>query len=108
MFTYYTSDGSTTVYDITDDADVNHATLTKSDTKVFVDGVETTAYTITQGSDSTTKAVSLDSAATSKAKIDIAVLQNADYSFNSATEITTGGTFTGSDSLRITTFNNLT
>ena len=107
VFTYYTSDGSTTVYDITDDADVNHATLTKSDTKVFVDGVETTAYTITQGSDSTTKAVSLDSAATSKAKIDIAVLQNADYSFNSATEITiTGGTFTGSDSLRITTFNN--
>ena len=54
---YYTSDGSTTVYDITDDADVDHATLTKSDTKVFVDGVETTAYTITQGSDSTTKAI---------------------------------------------------
>ena len=107
VFNYYISDGSTTVYDITDDADVNHATLTKSDTKVFIDGVETTAYTITQGSDSTIKAINLNTAATSKAKIDIAVLTNADYNFNSATELViTGGTFTGSDSLRVTTFNN--
>ena len=41
----------------------------KIDTKVFVDGVETTAYTITQGSDSTTKAISLDSGNSQKQKL---------------------------------------
>lgn len=107
VFSYYLSDGSTTVYDISNDADVNHSTLTKSDTKVFIDGVETTAYTITQGSDSTIKAINLTVAASQKSKIDIGVLQNADYNFSSSTVLNiTGGTFTGSDNLRVTTFNN--
>lgn len=107
VFNYYLSDGSTTVLDITNEADVNHSTLVKADTKVYVDGVETTDYTITQGSDSTIKAVSLNSAQATGVRIDIAVLQNADYSFNSATELViTGGSWSGSDSLRVTTFNN--
>ena len=93
---YTAEDGSTTVYDISNDADVNHSTLTKSDTKVFIDGVETTAYTITQGSDSTIKAINLTVAASQKSKIDIGVLQNADYNFSSSTVLNiTGGTFTG-------------
>ena len=78
--------------------------INKIDTKVFVDGVETTAYTITQGSDSTIKAISSDMATSQK--LILLFYKMLTTVLTVLQLIITGGTWTGSDSLRVTTFNN--
>jgi len=107
VFTYLTNDSSSATYDLSTKADIDHATLTKSDTRVYINGVQTTNYSIVTGSDSTIKAVQLDEAPSASSKIDVAVTTNADYILTDATTLTiTGGTWSGSDSLVVTTFNN--
>jgi hypothetical protein len=107
VFTYLKNDTSTATYDLSTSSDINHATLTKGDTKVYINGVETTNYSIVTGSDSTTKAVQLDEAPAASSKIDVAVTTNAEYSLSNATTLViSGGTWTGNDKVIVTTFNN--
>ena len=106
VFTYLTNDTSSATYDLTTSSDINHSTLVKADTRVYINGVQTTAYSIVTGSDSTIKAVQLDEAPAANSKIDVAVTTNADYILTDATTLTiTGGTWTGTDTLTVTTFN---
>ena len=107
VFTYLTNDPSTATYDLSTSADINHATLSKSGTKVYINGVATTNYTIVTGSDSTIKAVRLDEAPAANSKIDVEVTAGADYSLTNATTLSiTGGTWTGNDKVIVTTFKN--
>lgn len=107
VFTYLTNDSSSATYDLTTSADIDHSTLTKSGTKVYINGVQTTAYTIVTGSDSTIKAVQLDEAPAPNSKIDVEVTAGADYNLSNATTLNiTGGTFSGGDKIVVTTFNN--
>ena len=107
VFTYLTNDSSTATYDLTTTADIDHSNLVKANTRVYINGVQTTNYSIVEGSDSTIKAVKLDEAPPANSKIDVADVTNAEYILSSATSLTiTGGTWTGNDSVCVTTFNN--
>jgi hypothetical protein len=107
VFTYITNDPSSATYDLSNSADINHSGLTKGDTRVYINGVQTTNYSLVTGSDSTLKAVQLDEAPAPNSKIDVGVTTNAEYILTDATTLTvTGGTWTGNDKLVVTTFNN--
>ena len=107
VFTYLTNDSSTATYDLTTTADIDHSNLVKGNTRVYINGVQTTNYSIVEGSDSTIKAVKLDEAPPANSKIDVADVTNAEYILSSATSLTiTGGTWTGNDEVCVTTFNN--
>ena len=107
VFTYLTNADSSATYDLTQTADIDHSTLTKSDTRVYINGVQNTNYNIVEGSDSTIKAVQLHEAPPANSKIDVAVVTNAEYILSSPTSLTiTGGTWTGTDNVCVTTFNN--
>jgi len=107
VFTYLTNDSSSATYDLTTSSDIDHSTLVKANTRVYINGVQTTNYSIVEGSDSTIKAIQLDEAPAANSKIDVGVTTNADYILTDSTTLTiTGGTWTGSDKVVVTTFNN--
>lgn len=107
VFTYLTNDSSSATYDLVTNADIDHSTLVKANTRVYINGVQTTNYSIVEGSDSTLKAIQLDEAPAANSRIDVADVTNAEYILSSATSLTiTGGTWSGNDLVCVTTFNN--
>ena len=122
VYTYFTGDGSLTTFELTSNADIDHATITASDISIFVNGAANTDWTLNAQVGSDPRTVTFTSAPTSGSKIAIGDNTNAEYTvvtntltLDSSLAVTTGTklnvtTFSNHDTLEITaqTFKGLT
>jgi hypothetical protein len=122
VYSYFTGDGTTTTFELTDNADIDHATITASDISIYVNGAANTDWTLDAQVGTDPRTVTFNSAPTSGSKIAIGDNTNAEYTvvgnqltLDSSLPVTNGTklnttTFSNHDTLEITaqTFKGLT
>ena len=107
VYTYFTGNGSTTLYALTSNADIDHTNITSSNIVVFVNGTANTDWTLQAQSGSDPRQILFATPPTTGSKIAIGDTTNAEYTIVGTTlTLINSLTITSGIKLNTTTFSN--
>jgi hypothetical protein len=107
VYTYYTGDSSTTTFELTESADIDHRAITSDDIVVYIDGASNTNWSLDADDGSSARTITFSSAPATDSKIVIGDVTNAEYSISgSVITLDNSLTLTPNTKLNVTSFSN--